>query len=76
MKYQQGCFLWVNKGIIVNGILLLPIGIGQIRKYKIPKDLNKIPNKLSIYEYIKMNYWHYDIEHLLNPYLYFEDAPL
>lgn len=70
MKYQKGSFLYINNAVIVNGIMLMPISMGKIIKYKIsPKD------KITIYNSIKKYKTHYDYEHLMNPYMFFDDAP-
>ena len=71
MRYQKGCFLFISKGIIINGVLMMPWDFGFIRKYKINHD-----QKIKIYEYIKTKKHEYDFEHLMNPYLYFSEAPL
>lgn len=70
MKYQQGIFLYINKAIIVKGIMLMPMSIGKITKYKIPSD-----KKTVIYNANKRNRAHYDYEHLMDPYMLFNDAP-
>lgn len=68
MKYQKGAFLYINRVVIINGIMLMPINMGKITKYKIsPNQKNKIN------ETIKKHYPFYDSNHLMNPYLFFED---
>ena len=70
MKYQKGSFLYINNSVIVNGIMLMPISMGKITKYKIPPK-----EKNMIYNLIKTHKSHYDYEHLMNPYMLFDDAP-
>lgn len=75
MKYQKGCFLYFQRAVIINGNLLLPINFGRIKKYIIPAS-GRTLNKMTIYEEIRENYKHYLPDYLMNPYKYFEEAPL
>lgn len=70
MKYQKGSFLYINNSVIVNGIMLMPLSMGRIVKYKINPDM-----KTKIYNAIKRYNPHYDYEHLMDPYMFFNDAP-
>ena len=71
MRYQKGCYMLLSKGIIVKGLLLMPIIFGSITKYTIDPFLKK-----EIYELIENKYYEYDFNHLMNPYLYFNESPL
>jgi len=75
MKYQKGCFLYFQRAVIINGNLLLPISFGRIKKYIIPAS-GRTLNKMTIYGKIRENYKHYLPDYLMNPYKYFEEAPL
>lgn len=75
MKYQKGCFLYFQRAVIINGNLLLPINFGRIKKYIIPAS-GKTLNKMTVYEKIRENYQYYLMDYLMNPYRYFEEAPL
>ena len=75
MKYQKGCFLYIQRAVIINGNLLLPINFGRIKKYTIPAT-GKTLTKLKIYETIGRDHKYYLQEYLMNPYKYFEEAPL
>lgn len=70
MKYQKGSFLYINNSVIVNGIMLMPISMGRIVKYKISPTM-----KTKIYNAIKKYHSHYDYEHLMDPYMFFNDSP-
>jgi len=74
MKYQKGCFLYFQKAMIVNEVLLIPVNFGRISKYNIPSQ-GKTLNKFSIYRVIKEKYEHYKYEYMMNPYKFFEDSP-
>lgn len=71
MKYQRGCFLLIIKCVIINGVILMPIDFGYIKKYKISAK-----KKFEIYDYICKNKKRYEYNHLMDPYLYFYEAPL
>ena len=75
MKYQQGCFLYFKRAVIINGNLLLPINFGRIKKYTIPADGNTLTKKI-IANKIKSKYRYYAPHYLMNPYEYFEESPL
>ena len=75
MKYQKGCFLYFKRAVIINGSLLLPINFGRIRKYIIPVK-GKTLTRIKIAEKIKSNYKFYLPQYLMDPYRYFEEAPL
>ena len=75
MKYQKGCFLYFQRAVIINGNLLVPINFGRIKKYTIPTS-GRTLNKFKIYEKIRSDYKYYLPEYLMNPYKYFEEAPL
>lgn len=70
MKYQKGSFLYINNSVIVNGIMMMPISMGNITKYKISPA-----NKRKIYNSNRKNCYYYDYEHLMNLYLFFDEAP-
>lgn len=70
MKYQNGAFLYLNRCVIVNGILLMPISEGTITKYKIP-----VEKKKQIYKHICETQKYYDFDHLMDPYKYFDESP-
>ena len=71
MKYQRGSFLYINKCVIANGILMLPITMGDVVKYRIPAA-----NKEKIYSDIIKEHNYYSCEKLMNPYDYFSNAPI
>ena len=71
MKYQKGSFLYINKCVIANGIMMLPITMGDVIKYRIPAI-----NKEKIYSKIIKEYNYYSCEKLMNPYEYFSNAPI
>ena len=77
MKYQQGAFLYLERCVIVNGTVFLPFTQGLITKYRIYSDANKKmmtqKTKQELYKEITQMYPYYDLEHLLNPYLYFSE---
>lgn len=75
MKYQKGCFLYFKRAVIINGSLLLPINFGRIKKYIIPAK-GKTLTKRKIAERINSDYKYYLPQYLMNPYKYFEEAPL
>ena len=75
MKYQKGCFLYFRRAVIINGSLLLPINFGRIRKYTIPAN-GKTLTKRKIAQRIKSDYKYYMPQYLMDPYKYFEEAPL
>ena len=75
MKYQKGCFLYFQKAVIINGNLLMPINFGRIKKYTIPPSGDTL-NKKVIYEKICNDYKCFSQDYLMNPYKYFEEAPL
>ena len=70
MKYQKGAFLYINNSVVVNGIMLMPLSMGKITKYRIPTN-----NKITIYNANKKYRPQYDYEHLMDPYMFFNDAP-
>ena len=68
MKFQKGAFLFINKCIIVNNKVLLPVSNKHIKKYKIPAaDKGKIINSLNK---------RYDKKYLMNPYAFLSDDNL
>lgn len=75
MKYQKGCFLYFQRAVIINGNLLLPMNYGRIRKYSIPSSGNTL-TKTKIHEIIRNKYSYYIYDYLMNPYKFFEEAPL
>lgn len=75
MKYQKGCFLYFKRAVIINGNLLFPINFGRIRKYIIPVKGNTL-TKRKIAEKIKSDYKYFLPQYLMDPYRYFEEAPL
>lgn len=75
MKYQKGCFLYFKRAVIINGSLFLPINFGRIRKYTIPAKGNTLTKK-RIAERIKSDHIYYLPQYLMDPYKYFEEAPL
>ena len=75
MKYQKGCFLYFQRAVIINGNLLMPINYGRKCKYTIPSFGDTL-TKQRIYEKIRDKYSYYLQEYLMNPYKYFEEAPL
>ncbi len=75
MKYQKGCFLYFKKAVIINGIILAPANFARIRKYTIPANNSKI-TKQTIAKTIDEQYKWLKYDYLMNPYKYFEEAPL
>lgn len=77
MKYQQGAFLYIHKCVIANGKLFFPFSQGLITKRKIYAEKNNKGNKnlskQTRYKDIINKYPYYDMEHLLDPYLYFSE---
>lgn len=71
MKYQKGIFMDIYRCIIVNGILLLPVGSEKLVKYRIPSAKLEF-NKKKIAYIIRKSYPQYKYRLLMNPYLYFE----
>ncbi len=69
MTFQKGAFLFMNKAIIVNGGLLLPITNRRIKKYRIPAS-----DKLAISRKIEQKHPRYLYKYLMDPYLYFSDT--
>lgn len=67
MVFQRGAFLYLNKGIVINGKLLLPIGNKVIKKYRID-SLTRERIKKTIAEEPR-----YSIEPLMDPYSYFRE---
>ena len=72
MRYQKGCFLLFSKAVITSNDVLIPAGLEtHIKKYKIPKNKKK-----ELYERIKKERHQIDVEHLMDPYKYFFEAPI
>ncbi|MBQ6783864.1 MAG: FRG domain-containing protein [Acholeplasmatales bacterium] len=67
MKYQHGKFLVFYNCLIVNGRIFFNLNRDiSIEKIQIPKRA-----KRGFYNFLTKNYNHYNMEYLLNPYLYF-----
>ena len=72
MRYQKGCFLLFTKAVITSDDVLIPIGLStSITKHRI-----KNTNKKMLYESIEKNMHWLDVDHLMNPYKYFAEAPI
>ncbi len=72
MRYQKGCFLLFSKAVITGDDVLIPAGLPTcMKKYIIPKDKKK-----DLYESIKKNRHEIDVEHLMDPYKFFSEAPI
>lgn len=65
MKFQKGAFLYINKCIIINHKILLPISNKNIKKYRISVDYKKI-YQLKIEP-------RYKYEFLMDPYSYLKE---
>lgn len=68
MKYQQGAFLFIEDGFIVNGHLLIPNQQIDIVKVTIPAKMKK-----ELYTKLVNKTSFYDIDSLYNPYQYISD---
>lgn len=66
MIFQKGAFLYINRCIIVNNVLLLPITNKRIKKYRITKDMKNHFD--TLFQQPENNRHYYD--YLLNPYEY------
>lgn len=67
MKYQHGKFLVFYDCLVVDGKILFNLNRDiQIEKIKILRK-----SKNGFYQFLMKNYEHYNMEYLLNPYLYF-----
>ena len=77
MKYQKGSFLFFQSCVIVNNHILMPYAIGKIVKYRIssPNIVNTIFDKSKIYNEIRKTQPAFDMEHLMDPYLFFSETP-
>ena len=77
MKYQQGAFLYVHKCVIANGKMFFPLSQGFITKQRIYSEKNikkkHLQSKQETYKNIVQNKPFYDLEHLLDPYLFFSE---
>ena len=72
MRYQKGCFLLFTKAVITSEDVLIPAGLSTcITKHKIEKS-----NKKKLYEGIEKDKHWLDVDHLMNPYKYFAEAPI
>lgn len=68
MKYQKGAFLYVNKGFVVNGHLLIPSHQILIIKININPD-----EKKKLYLKLSKKYPYYGSSFLMDPYSYLGD---
>lgn len=66
MKFQEGAFLFLNKCIIVNGKLLLPISNKRIKKYCITSSYKK--------RYQSSIEARYQVKYLMDPYLFLNNT--
>lgn len=65
MKFQEGAFLYINKCIIVNKKLLLPISNKKIKKYRVTSTYkNKYQDSAEP---------RYQVRYLMDPYSYLKD---
>lgn len=71
MKYQKGIFMDVYQGIIINGVLLIPVGSEKIKKYRINCKYSSF-NKSNIVGKIRKKYPQYKYTNLMNPYNFFK----
>ncbi len=62
MKFQKGAFLYINKCILVNKRILIPVYNKQIKKYLVTSEYKN--------EYLQDLEKRYKCEYLMNPYLY------
>lgn len=66
MIFQKGAFLYINRCIIVNNVLLLPITNKRIKKYRLTKEMKNHFD--TLFQQPENNRYYYD--YLLNPYEY------
>jgi len=69
MKVQNGVFLCLEKGIIINNNIFICTDDAILIKYIIPKDIVK-----DLYKTIIKIYPHYQYECLMDPYLFIKDV--
>ena len=65
MKFQEGAFLYINKCIIVNKKLLLPISNKKIKKYRVTSTYKN--------KYQASAEPRYQVRYLMDPYSYLKD---
>lgn len=72
MKYQKGIFMDIYRAIIIDGVLLLPVGTEKITKYRIFSNGYKLTKK-KINKIIAEEHPEYTYEKVMNPYDEFTD---